>query len=84
MYHSFTRTLTLGIIKLFRLPAIKKILNNSLVQWFYHFSKHKTMEAHGKSFLLLLLRAIKEAYFDDGLQEHVKDDYYTIGLIMGR
>jgi hypothetical protein len=42
------------------------------------------MEAHGKSFLLLLLRAIKEAYFDDGLQEHVKDDYYTIGLIMDR
>lgn len=32
---------------------------------------------------MLVLREIKEKYFDLGFNEALKDDYYTVGLILG-
>ena len=35
-----------------------------------------------KEFFRLCLRDIKATYFDNGLKDHLADDYSTIGLIM--
>ena len=36
-----------------------------------------------KEFLSLILREIKEKYFDDGLKTTKVNDYHVIGVIMG-
>ncbi|XP_071947526.1 uncharacterized protein [Antedon mediterranea] len=35
-----------------------------------------------KEFFVLALRAIKDGYFDNGMKEHVPEEYYYIGIIM--
>ena len=36
-----------------------------------------------KEFFLLILLEIKEQYFDGGIKQDRKDEYYIIGLVMG-
>ena len=37
-----------------------------------------------REFFRLILAEIKEKYFDKGLRELLADDYYVVGVIMGR
>ena len=36
-----------------------------------------------KEFFRLVLRAIKEKFFDNGLKNHLAEDYVIVGTIMG-
>ena len=37
-----------------------------------------------KEFFRLILKDIKEHYFDKGLRELLSDEYYIVGKILGR
>ncbi|KAH3805256.1 hypothetical protein DPMN_133553 [Dreissena polymorpha] len=37
-----------------------------------------------KEFFQFVLAAIKEKYFDNGLREHLIEDYLTIGKLLGK
>lgn len=36
-----------------------------------------------KEWIRLMNLAIKEKYFDHGLREHLSDDYFYVGIMMG-
>ena len=48
-----------------------------------HFNLQKAQDFGGprKEFLTLIMRAIKQKYFDDGIKEHLASDYLTAGTI---
>lgn len=37
-----------------------------------------------KEFFRLILREIKETYFDHGLREIFSDNYLTVGIVLGK
>lgn len=37
-----------------------------------------------KEFFQLILREIKDTYFDNGLREILSDKYLTVGMVLGK
>lgn len=52
----------------------------------YDYSIQMAVDYGGprKEFFRLVLGAIKEKYFDNGLREHLKEDYITIGRLFSK
>ena len=42
------------------------------------------MGGQRKEFFHLIVRKIYEIYFENGLKEHLEEDYCTVGIILGK